>query len=214
MSFGTQASQQTETVRPWTSTEIAGPIVPNRRRVTGHVAPRASGRHPTSDVQGHGGEHPGPETISGIVETEPHREGVRCRVERGSELLDMASELLAGKRRDRRRDRLADADERQLVLEDLGIDPDVAQVGDLEQERPFRDILALIGRFLDDETADRRKQGQESVGAVVRGDRVDLILADSQDLERLGREPEPLSGISERRRVGIGPGRSVERAAR
>ena len=75
----------------------------------------------------------------------------------------MASEFLTGKGRDRRRDRLADADERELILEDLGIDPDVAQVGDLEQEGPFRYILALIRRFLDDQTTDGREHGQESV---------------------------------------------------
>ena len=130
-----------------------------------------------------------------------------------SELLDTASKLLAGKRRDRRRDQLADADKCQLLLEDLSINPDVAQIGYFKQERPFRDILALIGGFLDDKTVNRRQQREEPVEAVVRGDRVDLILPDSQDLERLGREPEPLAGIAEWRRVGIGPGRrwSVQR---
>ena len=58
--------------------------------------------------------------------------------------------------------------------------------------------------------------GRSPFGALVRDDRVDLILAHTQDLERLGLEPEPLLGISERCRVGIGPGRrwTVLRAGR
>src|SRR5947208_1240763 len=37
LSFGTQVSQQTQTVRPSTSTRVAGPIEPRLARVTGQI---------------------------------------------------------------------------------------------------------------------------------------------------------------------------------
>ena len=46
-------------------------------------------------------------------------------------------EHLAGEGRDRRLDRLAHANEPELILVNLGIDPDPAQIGDLEEDRPL-----------------------------------------------------------------------------
>ena len=62
---------------------------------------------------------------------------------------DLAREVLAGIRLDGRLDRLPDADQADLVLVDLGLDPDVRQVGDLEHRLALGDLLALDDVLLD-----------------------------------------------------------------
>ncbi len=118
----------------------------------------------------------------------------------------------------RRLDGLPFADQAQLVLVDLGLDPDRVQVGDLEHREAFRHFLALDDVLLEHVAADRREDRDREVGLAVLEDLVDLGLGDPPPLELLGREPDQLLPIAEQRarprrsasRTGIG---SARRAA-
>ena len=64
----------------------------------------------------------------------------------------------------RRLDRLPHVDQAELVLVDLGLDPDRAQVGDLEHRVAFLHLLALDDVLLDHVPADRREDREREVG--------------------------------------------------
>src|SRR5262249_31221872 len=101
----------------------------------------------------------GAEAVVGVVELEPHRGRPRSRVENRRDQGDASREHRAGPGWDRRLDRTADLDAPELVLEDLGIDPDAAQVGDLEEDGSLRDVMALVDVLPDDVPVDRREYG-------------------------------------------------------
>ena len=82
-----------------------------------------------------------------VFELEADRGRARDRVEGRRDQRDTPREHLAREGRDHRVDPAADLDAPELVLEDLGNDPDAAQVGDLEEDLPLRDVLTFVGRL-------------------------------------------------------------------
>src|SRR5262249_59237575 len=152
--------------------------------------------------QGDVGEHPRPEAMAGVIELEAYRGRTRDRVEGGRDQRDAPREHLAREGRNRRVDPAADLDAPELVLEDLGNDPDTAQVGDLVEDLPLRDVLTFVDDFSDHVPADRSEQREELGGGTAWRERVDLVLAYPQHLETLGGEPDPFNGVTGRRRPG------------
>ena len=155
--------------------------------------------------------------MAGVVQREPDLDGAGRRVEVRLDELDLARERLARERLDARLDRLPHADQAQLVLVDLRLDPDGVEVGDLEHRVARLHLLPLDDVLLEDVPADRREDRDREVGLALLEDLVDLGLGDPPPLELLGRRADHLLPVGRERpadgRLRLAPTRPARRAA-
>ena len=124
---------------------------------------------------------------------------------------DLAREDLAGERLDGRLDRLPDPDQADLVLVDLGLDPDVRRSATSNIASPSATYWPSTTFFLTTTPADRGEDRHPVKSALpVREDLVDLLLGDPPELELLGRQADQLLAVA---RGATGPGRSAAAGA-
>ena len=142
------------------------------RREAGLKGRGVSHRH----LQSHRDVHPGPESSLGVGEVITDVHGAGRRVQSGVDESNFPLEDLAGERLAGGLDLLAKANAVNLILVDLRLDPNVAQVGDLEHRFPLGYVLAFNDILPNHDAADGREDWETVISLPFR-----------QDLDQSGR---------------------------
>ena len=147
----------------------------------------------------HRGEHARLEEIAGVVELHPHLGRARLLIHGRIDIGDAPAELAVRQIGEADGGLLPEPDKRQVLLVNLRLHPDRAQVGQPVELHPRLHHLALHDHLLDDNAIARRVDAERLPRLAVRLDLGDLLVGNVEEfelgqragLQRLGAGAEP-----------------------